>query len=412
MTAFFLIAGALLVGALLVVLPPLFGFRQRKIATATVDDIQAQTALAALREQLATLDSERDAGRISDAEYQQTHNELEVRALAEGEAVSSGPEAKPARALGFVLGTLITVAAAFLYLALGNPAGMDPAQVAGRDNREITPQQVEQMVATLAKRLETEPDNIEGWVMLARSYRFLGRFDEAAGIYEKLAARMPNEAQIYADWADALGAAQNHTLIGKPEQLIDKALSLDPTNIKALALGGTIHFEKKEFAKAAETWERILPLIPPGEEFTRQIRGGINEARANAGMPPLAAGPAATAPMAAAGPGLTLSGEITLAPELAAKASPDDPVFIFARSGAGGPPLAAIRKTVADLPLKFDFTGVPLMAGGAVPSTISLGARVAKGGGPMASPGDLEGTLASVASDASGVSLVIDKVRP
>ncbi|MBX3687585.1 MAG: c-type cytochrome biogenesis protein CcmI [Rhodocyclaceae bacterium] len=410
MTAFFLTAGALLVGALLIVLPPLFGFGIKKSSSPDAD-IQAQTALAALREQLAALDAERQEGKIDAAEYQQTRNELEARALAEGETVTTGAVAKPAKALGVVLGLLMTTGAALLYLMLGNPAGMDPAQVAGNDSHQITPQQVEQMVETLAKKLESEPDNLEGWVMLGRSYRFLGRFDEAAAVYERLAARTPEDAQIYADWADALGAAQGQTLIGKPEQLIEKALALDPTNIKALALGGTAHFEKKEFAKAAQTWERILPLIPPGEEFARQITGGINEARANAGMAPLAqGGPAVTA--MAPGPGLTLSGEISLAPELAAKASPDDAVFIFARSAAGGPPLAAIRKTVADLPLKFDFTGVPLMAGGAVPATVSLGARVAKGGGPMASPGDLEGGIASVASDASGISVVIDTVRP
>lgn len=410
MTAFLVIAGALLVGALLIVLPPLFSGKRGK-ADAASADVQSQTALAALREQLAALEAEHAAGKVSEAEFLQTRDELEARALAEGQATTDGPVAKPARLLGATLGVLIVVGAAALYLALGNPAGVDPTQVADADTHQITPQQVEQMVATLAKRLETEPDNLEGWVMLARSYRFLGRFDEAAAAYEKLAARIPDDAQIYADWADAVGAAQGQTLIGKPEQLIEKALSIDPKNVKALALGGTVHFEKQEFARAAETWERILPLIPPEEEFARQILGGINEARAKAGLPALAGAAPAFSAGAAAGSGLTLKGELKLAPELADKAGPDDVVFIFARAGAGGPPLAAIRKTVAELPLSFDFTGVPLMAGGSIPSNVALGARVAKSGNPMAAPGDLEGSLNSVASDASGVSLVIDTVR-
>ena len=99
MTAFFLTAGALLVGALLIVLPPLFGFGIKKSSSPDAD-IQAQTALAALREQLAALDAERQEGKIDAAEYQQTRNELEARALAEGETVTTGAVAKPAKALG------------------------------------------------------------------------------------------------------------------------------------------------------------------------------------------------------------------------------------------------------------------------------------------------------------------------
>ena len=133
MTAFFLTAGALLVGALLIVLPPLFGFGIKKSSSPDAD-IQAQTALAALREQLAALDAERQEGKIDAAEYQQTRNELEARALAEGETVTTGAVAKPAKALGVVLGLLMTTGAALLYLMLGNPAGMDPAQVAGNDS--------------------------------------------------------------------------------------------------------------------------------------------------------------------------------------------------------------------------------------------------------------------------------------
>lgn len=411
MTMFVVVAALLVAGALLVLLPPLFGAGTRRVSEVDAGAAQANTALSVLREQLADLEAEHAAGRVSETDYQRTREELERRALDEGETQPVPLAAKPARLLGVAVAVLVPTLAAVIYLAIGQPDGLDPAKVAGNDGQEITQAQVEEMVATLAERLKTDPDNPQGWYMLARSYNAMGRFDEAAIAYAELASRVPDDAQVLADWADALAAANGRTLAGEPVRLIDKALALDPDNIKALALSGSAAFQAEDYQRAAAQWERILAMLPPDNELVQSIRGGVAEARARGGLPPLAA-VAPTAPEPADGAGVTLAGRLALSPDLAGKAEADDAIFIFVRPVEGGMPFAILRHTVADLPLAFDFAGVPSMAGNRpIPAQVAIGARISKHGGAGAQPGDLEAAVQTVAPDARGVDLIIDSER-
>lgn len=418
MIAFIVLALSFVVGALALILPPLL--RSRPSAPTPETD-QAATALKVLREQLAELEAERTAGRVADADYTRQKEELEARALAEGQAEAAPLQAKPARSWAILAGIAVPVMAVGFYLALGNPHALDPLKVSG--GAGVTQAQIESMVQGLAKKLENEPDNVEGWTMLARSYRALQRFGDAAKAYEHLAAKQPDNAQVFADWADALGAAQGHKLDGKPAELVARAIQLDPNNGKALALAGTIAFEKGDFPAAARDWEKLLAQIPPGDEVADSIRRGVNEARSRAGMPPLADAGGAMGGMPAGGTGaesgqngggqLALKGELRLDPKFAAEATPDETVFVFVRGGPGGPPLAARRYTVSQLPVQFDFTNAQMMVPGRpVPAQVSIGARVSRSGNPMPAPGDLEGAVGPVAPDASGLSVVIDTKRP
>ncbi|MFV0662641.1 c-type cytochrome biogenesis protein CcmI [Denitromonas sp.] len=409
MSSFIVFAGLLVVGALLMVVVPLF----RKVSSAQSNDdanaLQARTALSVLREQLAELDADVAAGDMSQADYQRTREELERRALDEGETRSGTLSAKPARAWGIATALLLPVLAAVIYVEIGTPEGLDPTQAGGADTHEVTQAQVEEMVATLAERLKQDPENAEGWFMLARSYNAMGRFAEAAAAYGELAKRMPEEPQVYADWADALAAANNRSLAGEPARLIEKALLLDPDNIKALALSGSAAFQASDFAKAAAQWERLLTQLPADSELAASIRQGIAEARQQAGMAPMVEAPA-PAP-AAAGAGITLRGTVALAPAMADKASPTDVVFIYVRPEGGGMPFAIVRKTVADLPADFDFAGVPSMAGNRpIPAKVEIGARISKSGNAGARPGDLDSQVLAVPPDAAGVNLLIETV--
>jgi cytochrome c-type biogenesis protein CcmH len=257
------------------------------------------------------------------------------------------------------------------------------------------------MVERLAARLRESPDDVEGWKLLGRSYGALGRFPEAVDAYLKAAARAPRDAQVLADLADVLAMSRGQRLTGEPEKLVLRALELDPRNLKALALAGTAAFERKDFAGAVRYWERMLPLVAADSEDARSIQASIAEARSF--MKPGAAAAASA-----------LQGTVRLAPDLKAKVSPDDTVFIFARAAQGPPmPLAVRRAKVRELPLEFALDDSMAMAPGMQLSgfpRVIVGARVSKSGSATPQAGDLQGASAPVANDARGVSVVIDSV--
>ncbi|MBN8442071.1 MAG: c-type cytochrome biogenesis protein CcmI [Thauera sp.] len=407
MITFVFFAGLLVAGALLLLLPPLLRSRSRR----DVEPEQAAIALKVLREHLADLDAELAAGRIDAATHARSRDELERRALEEGEASAAsiaGAELKPAKRWALGMAVCVPLLAAVGYFALGNPDGLDPEKIASRQG--FTPAQIADMVGKLEARLEQEPDNVEGWMMLARSYTVLEDFPKAAATYERLAKLAPGEPDVYADWADVV-AAQTQSVVGPAEALALKALELAPEHPKALALAGTAAYQRKDFATAAGHWEKILARIPPGDEMARNVRAGVNDARTKAGLPPLAQAELPPAPAAGAA-ALTLSGRLEVDAALRDKLAPEDTVFVFVRGEGGGPPLAALKFKGSELPRDFSFDGVPLMSGDApVPVRVAVAARVSKSGNVAAAPGDLEGRLAAVAADAAGLKLVIDTQR-
>jgi len=300
----------------------------------------------------------------------------------------------------------LPVAALLLYLAVGNPAALAPGAAAG-DGHGIARDQIESMVERLAARMKEKPEDAEGWAMLGRSYAVIDRYAEAAAAYANAVKRSEPDAQLLADYADALAMAQGRNLKGEPERLIAQALKVDPRNVKALMLAGTVAFEKKDFKGAIAYWERILKVVPPDSNVADSARDSIADARALAGAPKA---PPPTKPGAAA-VAATVSGTVRLSPGIAAKASPDDTVFIFARP-AEGPrmPLAVMRKRVRDLPTAFTLDDSMAMTPAAKLSNhaqVVVGARVSKSGNPAVQPGDLEGLSTQVRPGATGIAVVI-----
>ncbi len=139
------------------------------------------------------------------------------------------------------------------------------------------------MAAKLAARLQNEPDNVDGWVMLARTYYALNRHAEAARAFDRAVALVPDNADLLADYADALGAAEGG-LKGKSLELIERALKADPTHWKALALAGTAAFNRKDYKSAVAYWERMKATVPPGSSIAGSIDASIAEARELGGL--------------------------------------------------------------------------------------------------------------------------------
>lgn len=274
MTIFWTIAAALALMAPLFVVLPLVK-RQRGLVGAG-----AEQKLAVYRDQLAELGEERRAGRLAEQQYAQARSELESRLIDEmpDADASAPPPQRTYRATALAAGVVLPASALVVYLALGNPAAVDPA--AADAGHGLGQQQVDAMISRLEARLEKNPQDAKGWVMLARAQAVLGRFDRASAAYAQSVALFPEDAQLLADYADALGMAQGRRLDGEPEMLVARALRADPDNAKALSLAGTIAFEKKNFALAVQHWERLRRSVPAGSEFAAAVQRNIDEASA------------------------------------------------------------------------------------------------------------------------------------
>jgi cytochrome c-type biogenesis protein CcmH len=269
--------------------------------------------------------------------------------------------------------------------------------------------QIGAMVDALAQRLRTDPANVEGWDMLARSYVALNRYREAANAYAHLAALVPDNAEVLADYADALATAQGDSLLGEPERLLARALAIDPRHVKSLALAASAAFQRGDYTQAETRWKQVLELVPPDSEFAQATQASIEQARARE------PGAVARAGTPAAQGGARLAGTVELDPALRASVAGTDVVFIFARP-AEGPrrPLAVLRKHVRDLPLHFVFDDSMSMTPDARLSSVArvvVGARISRSGSAKASPGDLEGYSAPASPRADGVRVRIGSVR-
>ncbi|MEK8030179.1 tetratricopeptide repeat protein [Ideonella sp. DXS29W] len=286
------------------------------------------------------------------------------------------------------------------------PVAAAPANDGASSPHSMTSSDIQGMVQTLAARMEKEPDNVEGWLMLGRSYAVLGRFEPAVAAYRHVLERQPQHAQALADLADALAVLRGN-FDGEPAQLIEQALAVDPKQLKALLLAGTIAFEKKDYAAAVRHWEQASQAGPADNGLVQQARANLAEARQLAGMP----APANDTPAAG---GEAIRGRVELAPALANQAGPDDTVFVFARPSEGARmPLAILKKRVRDLPFEFtldDSLAMSPQARLSQSAQVVVGARVSKSGQAMPQPGDLQGLSAPVAPGAQGVALVIADV--
>jgi cytochrome c-type biogenesis protein CcmH len=354
-------------------------------------------------DQLTELERDRANGQLGDADYQEARTEIQRRLLDDVAQEDSRLVAPihPKRTL-IALSVLLPLLAVGLYAKLGNPSAMDQAQ-----RRDISEQDVNAMVATLAAKVESEPDNLQGWVMLARSYKAVRRPAEAERAYEKGFALVEQDPQLLADYADVL-ASKTGDLSGRPEQLIAKALALDPNHLLSLWLAGTAAFNRNDYAKAIEHWERAQGQMAPNSEDAQMLANIIAEAKQkmSKGKAPVAAVAAAAAP--------AIRGRVELAAALKAQATPTDTVFIVAREAGGPPmPLAAKRVLVSDLPMDFSLgDSDALMPSRPLSSakSIQIEARISKSGQAKSMPGDLTGSVGPVKLGAKNLRISIDKV--
>jgi cytochrome c-type biogenesis protein CcmH len=344
------------------------------------------------------------------------------------DAPAAAPVARPSRGLLATLCLGVLVIAISGYAWKGSPglkpvAAVDPAAEAA--DEALARQRIEQMVSQLAQRMKDKPGDPVGWQMLGRSYAVLGRFDESIAAYQQSIALRANDAGTLADYASVLAMKNNGNATPQSDALLARALAADPNQLKALGLAGIAAFERGDYPAAIGYWEHMAKGLPPDGPDMQRLQASLEEARRRGSIAASGATVAAATPSTAgsttnpaantiAGADTSVSGTVTLAPALAAKASPTDTVFIFARA-AQGPrmPLAVLRATVKDLPITFKLDDSMAMAPTAKISgaaQVIVGARISKSGNAMPQPGDLNGESAPVAPGATGLAITINSV--
>lgn len=235
-----------------------------------------------LRDQMADLERDHREGTLAEADFAVARQELQRRLLDEVD--SSANEAAgvaqdgPSRKTAIALILLLPVTALLLYALLGKPEALDPSRTqAAAAQPAMTPEQIDEMVARLAQRLESNPDDMQGWLMLARSYKSLGRYDDAVKAYAKAEKVVNDEPDLLASYAETLAMASGEGLAGKPRQLVERALKIDATHGHSLFLAGAAAMQANEAKKAIAYWEALLPQVEPGTELDQMLRAGIEQ---------------------------------------------------------------------------------------------------------------------------------------
>ena len=287
MLTFWIIAALFILFALWFVLPPLL----EKSAADDTDDLRAANVLI-YQDQFKEMEADLKNGLVSEDQYQQDKEELERRLLEDIKApgIESSKSSAGTRNFAYGVGMAIPVGVIALYFLIGNPKALSPslasAELASPSTQQGGPmsnQQIAANVEKLAKRLEQNPNDAQGWLMLARSYTLMERFADAASAYEHATALNANDATIWADYAEASAMANGQRLAGKPTEAINRALQIDPKNQKALDLAGSAAYQAGDYNKAIDYWQKLLNQLPAGSEELRTVSDQIAKAKQEAG---------------------------------------------------------------------------------------------------------------------------------
>src|ERR1041384_182016 len=287
MLTFWIIAALMILMALWFILPALL---QKPNDAEDVERREANVLV--YRDQNRELEADLKNGLIGEEQYRQEKAELERRLLQDVTASKTSPKTSRAgNTFAYSVALFVPVGAVVLYLIVGTPKGLDPAtapammpaaqsaQPGPASPGSMSAEQIAANTEKLAQRLKQNPNDVQGWTMLARSYLMQERFSDAAAAYGKLTTLSANDADVWADYAEALALANGQNLAGKPTAAINKALQINPKHQKALDLSGSAFYQAGDYNKAIEQWQKLLKLLPPGSEELKAITEQITRTK-------------------------------------------------------------------------------------------------------------------------------------
>lgn len=306
-----------------------------------------------------------------------------------------------------VVGTVMPLAAFAIYF-LATSWSWDPAR---HGQTAAAAGDLQQMVAQLQARLANQPDDIEGWKFLGRSAAVMGDYVLARDAFQHANEKTQGkDPEALVGFAESLVMNDEREIDGRAGAMFEQALSMDPDNARALWYGGIVAYRRGDLPLAQQRWVELQNHdLPP--ELRQVVAERLAEIDRTQGKTPPTV--AAAAPPAPAKGAIELSIEVS--PSLAGKVPQGATLFVIARRGEGGPPLAVVRRAAGAWPQRISMTdanamlpGVSLASGGA----LKVIARVSSSGQPVAVSGDLFGEVVYDFTSASPTSITIDRIVP
>ena len=352
MTQFWIYAVLLLLLALLLLLVPVLRGRKDQ-----AEEDRTALNIALYEEHIAELEAQYAGGAMTAEQLAEGRIEADRELLDDTDVGRPKQSANLGRALPLIAALLLPVAGLGLYFVWGSSD-----KVALTMSLSEQPKTAQEMIQRLEETVRLQPESVDAWYFLGRTYMSEQRPKEAAHAYEKTIQLVGRQPDLLGQWAQALYFANGNRWGAELQALVDEALAQDPNEATSLGLLGIAAFEDNRFQDAIDAWSQLLKGLDPQDQSYQAIQTGIDRARTALGNSPQAqASSVAQAESAAAeaadASDYQISVEIAISDELAAQVAATDTVFVFARAAGGAPmPLAAKRLTVAELPTRIVLT--------------------------------------------------------
>ena len=400
-----------------------------RIAAQQTDAVNnpAQANAAVYRDQMADLDREFVMGNLNYEELKAARDELSQRLLADVTANDLAPTVvsapvlwrKPWLAIGLLV-FVVPVSSMLMYSVLGEPAALDPMALEQGVNSsaEVTPEKLTEMATALTRRLQDEPNSMEGWVMLGRVQRMRNHFEESAEAFAKALA-LSRDDNLSIERAEVLAQKNGGSFAGEPWSIIQRVLTADPLHLNALFLAGSASYAEMNFNTALRYWERAREVVSADSPDAPELDRAIAEARNKMGLPAIPPRAVSAAAQPSLSPPATkeavlassISGRVTLVKELQGLVAPTDTVFVYATPVAGSRmPVAIVRTTADKLPLDFvldDSTAMSPSAKLSGLAEVTVRVRISKSGQAVAQAGDYGVSLTPVKPGSKGLNLMV-----
>jgi cytochrome c-type biogenesis protein CcmH len=401
--------------AALFLLLPLFAIVITLLRTHDEDDIDLTTNTELYQQRLSEIKSDINNGLLSSTEATKVKKEYQLALLQQEENKphqNNTSKTESSTITAILLLVLIPVFVISLYSHLGQSELISQTSLLSEFNNANSDEEklasIEKMLRQLEQRLINEPDDVDGWLMLTNSYSTLERYPEALRAVSNLYRLRSEDPTVLIRYADILSQTNGGIYVGRPTELINEALRLDPESASGLWFAGLAANERGDIKAAIDYWQRLIPKLEEGSEPQQQIKRFIQMASQE-----IEGGQTETS-TSIAKPEHKLQVNVSISPDLINETNSDDTVFVYAQAINGPPmPIAIVRKKVSDLPLQATLDDSMAM----MPTNklsdhpqVRLIARISKSGNAIPEPGDLIGKIETVQTNSNEtINLTIDK---